>query len=121
VQLTALAAITAGTRADIGTARAAPEIRALMETLIFETVAVAHARGVALPGETAEKALASLDALPGTMRASLAHDLAAGKRLETDWLSGAVARLGAEAGLPTPAHRTVAALLAPYRDGRPAG
>ena len=117
VQLTALAAVTAGARCDIGTARQAPAVRDLIDRLIGECEALARARGVVLPDDTAETTLASLDRLPATMRASLAHDLAAGKPLETDWLSGAVARLGAAAGVATPAHATVAALLAPYRDG----
>ena len=117
VQLTALAAVTAGARCDIGTARTEPDLRALIADLIRESVAVAEARGIRLPADTVETTLDSLDRLPGEMRASLAHDLAAGKPLETDWLSGAVARLGAASGVATPAHRTVAALLAPYRDG----
>jgi len=117
VQLTALAGVTAGGRCDIATARAVPELRALMQRLIAETIAVAAARGIALPEDTAARTMHSLDRLPGQMRASLAHDLAAGKPLETDWLNGAVARLGAKAGVATPAHETVAALLAPYRDG----
>ena len=119
VQLTALAAVTAGSRSDIATARATPELAALIDRLVDETVAVATARGVVLPGDAAEATRTSLARLPGGMRASLAFDLAAGKALEIDWLSGAVARLGAEAGVATPAHETVAALLAPYREGTP--
>jgi 2-dehydropantoate 2-reductase len=55
--------------------------------------------------------------VPEGVRASMAHDLAAGKRLEVDWLNGAVVRLGAEAGVDAPSHAAVAALLAPWRDG----
>lgn len=119
VQLTALAAATAGARTDIGTVRSVPELAALVETLVEEALAVARAHGIALPEDTGARTMRSFETLPHGMRASLAHDLAAGKRLETDWLSGAVVRLGREAGVPTPAHRTVAALLAPYRDGAP--
>ena len=50
--------------------------------------------------------------------ARMAKDLDAGRPLEVDWLSGAVARLSAAEGLEAPAHRTIAALLAPWRLGR---
>lgn len=117
VGLTALAAITAGARTDCATMQEVPELRELIDELIDECIAVAEARGVSLsPGVKADT-IEFIATLPGGMRASLAHDLSAGKRLETDWLSGAVARLGAEFGVATPVHRTVAALLAPYRDG----
>lgn len=117
VGLTAFAAITAGARTDCATMLAVPELRDLTEALIDECIAVATARGVSLSPEAKADTLSFMATLPAAMRASLAHDLSAGKRLETDWLSGAVVRLGAELGVATPAHRTVAALLAPYRDG----
>ena len=40
-----------------------------------------------------------------------------GKRLELPWLSGAVVRLGAEAGVPTPTHAQIETLLRPFVDG----
>ena len=57
--------------------------------------------------------------LDGTapIKASLAVDLERGRRLEVEWLSGAVHRLGAEAGVPTPIHSTIYAALRPHRDG----
>ena len=45
------------------------------------------------------------------------HDLAHGKPLELDWLSGAVVKLGAELGVATPAHQTVLDALGPYSHG----
>jgi 2-dehydropantoate 2-reductase len=117
VLLTPFAAVTAGARCDAAAIAATPELMALTETLARETIAVAEARGIALPADQLARTVEGIRGLPGEMRASLAHDLAAGKPLETDWLSGAVARLGAEAGVETPAHRTVAALLAPWRHG----
>lgn len=119
--LAPIAAVTAGARTDIGTARSSPALRALLEDLIAEVLAVAAARGIALPSDTAARGMAAIDRLPAEMRASLAHDLAAGKPLETDWLSGAVVRLGADAGVAAPAHQAVAALLAPYRNGAAMG
>jgi len=117
VALAPLAAVTAGARANMATVNATHELTALLATLMEETVAVGRAHGVALPDGLVARSLAFMETLPGEMRASLAHDLDAGKPLELDWLSGAVVRLGEAVGVPTPAHRTVHALLAPYRDG----
>ena len=59
--------------------------------------------------------------LPDGMRASQAIDLARGKPLEVDWLSGAVARLGAEAGVDVPVNVTLHAVLQPFAAGKPDG
>ncbi|MCB1852705.1 MAG: hypothetical protein KDI47_10405 [Gammaproteobacteria bacterium] len=40
-----------------------------------------------------------------------------GNRLEVEWLSGAVARLGLEAQIPTPINRTIYAALRLYAEG----
>ena len=60
-----------------------------------------------------------IDGLPKQMMASMAHDLLAGKPIELDGLSGAVARLGGEAGVPAPTHTFIAQALAPFTDGKP--
>jgi 2-dehydropantoate 2-reductase len=117
VFLTALSGTTAAARTDIGTVRDTPGLWALYRRLAEEAAAVGRARGVALTGNEVGKAIYFAERLPAEVRASLAHDLAAGKRLEIDWLSGAVARLGREAGVETPSHVAVAALLAPWREG----
>ncbi len=117
VFLTALSATTAGARVDLGTVRGTPELWALFGRLADEAAAVARAQGVALGEDAADRARGVAGEMPDEVRASLAHDLAAGKRLEIDWLSGAVARLGREAGVEAPCHAAVAALLAPWRDG----
>jgi 2-dehydropantoate 2-reductase len=51
--------------------------------------------------------------------ASLAHDLLAGKPIEIDGLSGAVARLGRQCGVPAPTHTFIAQALAPFTNGKP--
>ena len=52
------------------------------------------------------------------MTSSMAHDLERGNRLEVDWLSGGVVKLGREAGVPTPANEEVCATLAVHAAGR---
>ncbi|RMD88410.1 MAG: hypothetical protein D6807_05875, partial [Alphaproteobacteria bacterium] len=85
--------------------------------LAEETLALARARGIGLGREAVDQAVTMARAMPADVRASLAHDLAAGKRLESDWLMGAVARLARDAGIEAPANETVAALLAPWKNG----
>ncbi|HSF95181.1 MAG TPA: 2-dehydropantoate 2-reductase [Thermohalobaculum sp.] len=117
VFLASLAGTTAGGRCDMATVRATPQLWALFRTLAEEVHAVGVARGVALPSGSVDATMRHAEKVPGAVRASMAHDLAAGKRLELDWLNGAVVRLGAEVGVDVPAHATVTALLAPWRDG----
>ncbi|HUS53051.1 MAG TPA: 2-dehydropantoate 2-reductase [Thermohalobaculum sp.] len=117
VFLTALSGTTAAARADLGTVRKTPELWALFRRLAEEAASVGRARGIALADNAVEMAIQTIEKAPDDVRASLAHDLGAGKRLETDWLNGAVVRLGAEVGVEAPAHATIAALLAPWREG----
>lgn len=115
--LSAFSGVTAGARCDAATLRATPALEALYLRLAGEVQVLGRAEGVALPDDLPQRMLDFARSLPGEMRASLAHDLDAGKRLEIDWLAGAVPRLGARHGLAAPASETVAALLAPWKDG----
>ena len=45
-------------------------------------------------------------------------DLESGRRLELDWLSGAVARFGDELGVPTPIHQSIYSALERDAGGR---
>jgi len=51
------------------------------------------------------------------MKASMAHDLDRGNRMELDWLSGKVRELGRALNIPTPAHDTVYTVLKLHRMG----
>jgi 2-dehydropantoate 2-reductase len=72
---------------------------------------------VALPADFADQRLAFVDSLPDVMTSSMHHDLKSGKRLEVSWLSGGVAQLGENAGVPTPMNRAVWEILALYENG----
>jgi len=47
----------------------------------------------------------------------MAHDLAAGRRLELETLNGTVIRLGRERGVPTPLNFAIYAALRPFAGG----
>jgi 2-dehydropantoate 2-reductase len=51
------------------------------------------------------------------MKASMAHDLERGNRLELDWLNGKVAALGRKHGIPTPASDAVVEKLDAHKMG----
>jgi 2-dehydropantoate 2-reductase len=109
--------VTALARCDAGTLRATPRLVALYRRLAQETAAVGRAEGAPLTDADVEQMVETLAGLPADMRASMAHDLAAGKPLEVDWLAGAVSRLGAARGLDTPANDAVWAALTPWTGG----
>jgi 2-dehydropantoate 2-reductase len=118
VFLVAVSSITAVSRAPLGVVRADPDLRPLFENALRETWALARARGVPLADGLVEDRMRYLDTMPHEMKASMAHDLEAGGRLEAPWLCGAVARMSAELGLDAPVNRTVYAALKPYLNGR---
>ena len=97
-----------------------PDVRRLYADALAEAVAVGRACGVSLPPDHAAKTMAFSEGLPEAMKPSLLHDLERGNPLEIEFLSGAVARLGAEKGVPTPVHRTIFAALKPFAGGKPA-
>src|SRR3546814_5923851 len=82
VFLVGLSATTALTRLPIGIIRDTPETRDLLQKVIEEAVAVGLARGVALPENYAQDRMQFVDTLPYDMKASMLHDLEAGKPLE---------------------------------------
>lgn len=121
VFLVGLSATTTAMRATIGPIRENPQTRAFLFDIMREAVAVGRAQGVALPEDYASGRLAFADGLPADMTSSMHHDLERGSRLEVDWLSGGVVKLGKAAGVPTPANRAVCDLLALHASGaRPA-
>ncbi|HMM85459.1 2-dehydropantoate 2-reductase N-terminal domain-containing protein [Azohydromonas sp.] len=121
VFLVGLSGLTALTRLPIGATRADPALRRLLRDVMSEAHALACAEGVALGDDFVERQLAFVDTLPAGMKASMLHDLEAGRALELPWLAAAVVRRSERAGLAAPANRFVAAALGPYANGRPAG
>jgi 2-dehydropantoate 2-reductase len=86
---------------------------------VREAWSVGRARGVALADDYVAAMMQFAETLPHEMKASMLHDLEAGNRLEAPWLSGAVVRMGRDAGIPTPVHATLYAAVKPYIQGAP--
>jgi 2-dehydropantoate 2-reductase len=117
VFLVGLSATTTSMRKRLGAVRSNPQTRAFLHDVMREVVAVGRAHGVALPADYADDRLAFGDTLPEDMTSSMHHDLEKGNRLEVEWLSGGVVRLGAQKGVPTPCNRAVCDILALHAGG----
>lgn len=117
--LTAMAGATAGLRSSIGPVIADVELRGFFRKLMEEAYAVGRAKGVAIPEtyvqERMDFVLGKVE--PG-MKASMAHDLERGNRLELEWLNGKVVELGRALKVPTPAHEAVWTALKLHRMGK---
>jgi 2-dehydropantoate 2-reductase len=102
-------------RTSVGPVREAPLGNLLIERALREVTAVARARGVALPEDVESKILGFVSGLPGAMKPSFLLDLESGGPTELDDLSGAVSRLGRQAGVETPIHDVATAALSAGR------
>ncbi len=100
-------------RAPLGVMRTEPRTRALLLAAVEEVAAVARARGVRLPDGAVARTLARYDELPAEATASMQRDVAAGRPSELHDQTGAVVRLGEEAGAPVPVHQALYAALLP--------
>ena len=115
--LVAVSGCTASARVPLGVVRADPDLRWMFEQAMRETYRLARARGVDVPQDYVGGRMAFLDTLPAEMRASMAHDLEAGNRLEAPWLCGAVAKMSAQANIDAPVNRAIYAALKPFVNG----
>jgi len=106
-------AVGAVTRAPVGALRQLPETRELLRRAMEEVRALARARGVEVSADVLPRTLAFLDALPPDGTASMQRDVVAGRPSELEAQSGAIVRLGREAGVPTPVHDFLYASLLP--------
>ncbi len=117
--LTAMSGATSALRSSIGPIVADPELRAFFRRLMEEAIAVGRAKGVKLDQAVIDSRMDFvLNTVERGMKASMAHDLDRGNRLELDWLSGKVRELGRELGIPTPASDTVWTVLKLHRMGK---
>ena len=109
--LVGLSGSTTTMQATIGPIREHPQTRAFLFDLMKEAVTVGRAHGVNLPEDFSEQRLAFVDTLAADMTSSMHNDLNSGNPLEVPWLSGGVAQLGREVGVPSLANRAVWASL----------
>ena len=117
VGLTVNASLTSLVRKPAGVCYHDPELLALARSGFAEAAAVAQRLGVQLPEDIVEWQVENHRKFPADMYASMYHDLARGRRLELESLSGLIVRKGRELEVPTPFHQMAYACLKPYING----
>jgi 2-dehydropantoate 2-reductase len=116
-RLSVLSGLTTVARSPLGVIVGDPDLFAMLKAAVAEALAVAHAKGIRVPGDMVDDVARAYQALPPQTKSSMLEDLERGRRLELPWLSGAVARIGAEVGVPTPIHSFIATVLKPFVGG----
>ena len=111
----ALNAVSALGRAKYGSIASSTDAWKVVETAVYEVLAVARAAGIHPPGlEDPQVALAGALKIATQMAEALSstgQDLNRGKRTEIDSLNGYLSRRGAELGVPTPVNHALYALV----------
>lgn len=120
VGLASNAALTSLFRLPAGAIYHDPDAIPLATRAFAEVAAVARAEGIELPADIVARTLALHQSFPKTMYASMYHDLAKGRPLELDSLSGHVVRRGRALGVATPVHEMAWLALKAYQHGTPA-
>jgi len=111
----ALNAVSALGRAKYGLIASSADAWKVVETAVYEVLAVAKAAGIRPPGlEDPKAALAGALKIATQMAEALSstgQDLNRGKRTEIDSLNGYISRRGVELGVPTPVNHALFALV----------
>jgi 2-dehydropantoate 2-reductase len=118
IRLSTWSGMTTVTRSPMGVVRDDPALFKMMMDAIDEAIAVGTARGIVFPSDIIESTLGMIKGFPPGSKSSMLEDLERGRPLELPWLSGAVARLGQEAGVATPTHHFITTVLTPFAAGR---
>jgi 2-dehydropantoate 2-reductase len=117
IRLSTWSGMTTVTRSPMGVVREDPALFTMMMDAIDEAIAVGRARGITFPPDIIDSTLGMIKGFPPNSKSSMLEDLERGRPLELPWLSGAVARLGKEAGVATPTHQFITAVLTPFATG----
>jgi len=118
--LSAFSGVSSMLRKAAGPIMSDPDTRKLLKGAIAETVAVAKAKGIDLGDDYVARHGDFYGSIPPDTKSSMLMDLENGRRIELNWLSGAVAQFGDELGVPTPTHHAIYGALKPASEGRPA-
>ena len=105
--------IGAITRAPIGVIRSVAQTRRMLERSMQEIYEVARTLEINLEPNSVSDSLRFVDTLPPSGTTSMQRDIAENRPSELDSWSGAVVRLGREAGVSVPTHEFVYNSLLP--------
>lgn len=108
-----LGGVGAVVRVPVGVWREVPQVRAMIDDVAQEVIAVARAKGVHVPADIIAVVNRAIDASPPAYVASMHEEIAAGRPSELEYWNGAVVRLGREVGVPTPVNEFIYHTLLP--------
>jgi 2-dehydropantoate 2-reductase len=100
-------------RATMGEIRAQDATIALLRDAMWEVASVAQALGVEVGEEEIRGAMQLVAQFEASATSSMQRDVVEGRPFELEAFSGTVVRKGAAAGVETPVHRAMYALLLP--------
>jgi 2-dehydropantoate 2-reductase len=109
----AIGGVGAVVHVPTGIWRQIPQVRAMVERAALEVVAVARARGVQLPEGIIDQVKGAIDAFPPAHMTSMHQEIVGGRPSELEHWTGAVVRLGREAGVATPLNEFIYHSLLP--------
>jgi 2-dehydropantoate 2-reductase len=113
VFIAAWGGVGALTRAPIGIIRTQPGTRQMLQRAVEEILKVAKAREVEMTSDAAGATFALMDEMPAEGMASMQRDIMDGRPSELEAQTGAVVRLGQEAGVETPFNTLIYESLLP--------
>lgn len=102
--------------APAGVIRKDAKWRGQMLEAMEEIYALAHARGIKLPPDSIETAMAGVNALPEDATSSMQRDIAAGRPSELESQNGAVVRMARESDVAVPIHDLIYGRLKPFEE-----
>ena len=112
VYICALSGMSCITRASFTDVLETPETYDMTMQVMTEALRVGQASGVALDDGLPDAVMVDFLEEKGGLISSMHTDLVTGNPLEVSLINGAVARIGKEVGVPTPANGFIAACLA---------
>jgi 2-dehydropantoate 2-reductase len=117
IYLAPFAAFTGAARLPVGGIWKFPQVQETFYDACREVERIARAEGVNVPADRISRIERYMAELPPSTRSSLLIDLQQGKRIEVEALQGSVVRRGKKAGVPTPIHAALYAVLKAYEHG----
>ena len=112
IYICALSGMTCITRASFSEVLETPETHALTVQVMTEALKVGQTSGVPLDDGLVDSVMAGFQEEKSGLISSMHTDLMAGNPLEVSLINGAVARIGKEVGVDTPANSMIATCLA---------
>ena len=111
IYICALSGMTCITRASFSEVLETPETLGMTIQVMTEALKVGQTSGVPLDDGLVDSVMAGFQEEKGGLISSMHTDLMAGNPLEVSLINGAVARIGKEVGVDTPANSIIAACL----------